>query len=162
VPFSYAATIFESEVRRTASHPFNNIGNLTYISEQLNGLGALSDYFADLAGERTDDHANVIAHFLGSTDDDSALKQYEKIRRLVEDKGGDSPPESKDLEKAFSRMTAVRRQLIRSGFEKWLRELSNKALRGLDVGSLGDLERLATTERLRIEPRVPLFPIERD
>ena len=161
VPFSYAPLLFGPEVRRTAAHPFNNVGNLTYVSAQLNGLGALSDYFADLAGEREEDGENLIAHFLLTPEDAGVLEQYEWLKKHFEtgdSEKGAAGPEAERLNR-FKTLTAARRHLIGSGFEQWLRDLDAETLRRLDVSAVNELAQLAKTT-LRLEPRPPLFPID--
>lgn len=162
VPFSYASRIFASEVRRTAFHSFNNIGNLTYISAELNGLGALSNRFADLEGEREADHSNFAAHFLGGADGDGFLKQYVRLRKHLESETTMASGSGQRLEPEFLRLTETRQRLIREGFKSWLAHLHREALVNLNVESLCDLESGARIPPLRIEPGRPLFPINKE
>ena len=100
VPFSYALALFGPGVRRTANHAFNNIGNLTYISAQENGLKCLNDDFADLVGERHDDVENMSAHLLSSDQGDDTLTHYEWLRGQLK---------HRDPENSDSHVTAMRR-----------------------------------------------------
>ncbi|MEO8681583.1 MAG: DUF262 domain-containing protein [Vicinamibacterales bacterium] len=163
VPFSHASTIFGVDVRRTGSHPFNNIGNLTYISSQLNGLGALSDDFADLAGEYECDRANVAAHLLLGGDEKSALAPYKWLRERLDERNG-SPtkhvqPKPERVVREFARLTAARRELIGAAFKDWLERLGADALRALSVESMDELSQAASAHH-RIEPCAPRFPTD--
>ena len=97
----------------TSRHAANNIGNLTYISQSLNGLGGLADTWMDTDMElaATD---NLDRHFLAG----STLEKYGELRRkslAQELKPAD--------EKTFESFIAERRALMQQAFESWLAEL---------------------------------------
>ena len=100
----------------TSRHPINNIGNLTYISRELNHFeSGLGPQWIDPTKET--DPAVLAGHFLQG----EALDLYEKLRSRALSKA------DKDLfEQQYCK---ARRELIQAGFEAWMDEVQ----KGLDV-----------------------------
>lgn len=106
--------IYGCDARITTSrHPINNIGNLTYISMELNHFeSGLGDQWIDPAKES--DPSDLVGHFLH----DDALRLYEELRSREK-----SFSRSKADKELFEQFCKVRRGLIQDGFESWLDEL---------------------------------------
>lgn len=97
----------------TSRHAANNIGNLTYISQALNGLGGLADTWMDTDMESAAAD-NLDRHFLAG----ASLEKYGELRRKSLAK--DLKPAD---EKTYESFIAARRALIQQAFESWLLEL---------------------------------------
>ena len=106
--------IFGNEGRITTSrHIANNIGNLTYISQALNGWGGLEATWMDTDMESAAAD-NLDRHFLAG----ASLEKYGELRRKSLAK--DLKPAD---EKTYDSFIAERRALIQQAFESWLLEL---------------------------------------
>ena len=99
----------------TSRHVANNIGNLTYISQALNGLGGLADTWMDTDMELAAAD-NLDRHFLAG----ASLERYGDLRRQTLAK--DLKPAD---EKTYGSFIAERRALIQQAFESWLVELES-------------------------------------
>jgi hypothetical protein len=161
VPFSNADAIFGERPRRTESHAFNSIGNLTYISSQLNGLTALGDDFADLDEEQRAAPQNLAAHLLVGPEHQEPLKHYLWLRERLQSAPAvpDSAQGLDEVESKFNAFVSSRRRLIQGALEGWLRQLDTDAAQGLKLPSLAALTD-AVSSLPRIEPTLPRFPID--
>ena len=125
VPFScLKEAIGDGKAKRGSRHHFNNIGNLTYISSELNGLGTGLEQTP--INRQYEPRENQIAHFMQdgeNTDDIGPL--YDEVKRLVWDEKETS---SDDVESKYKRFCAARRALIAKGFESWLDDLKLRSL----------------------------------
>jgi len=110
VPFSEIDKVY-GHGRRSGSHPINNIGNITYISHDLNYFGG--GLSADPLCFSLDESPNLEAHFIS----DSVKSQYETTLVAIDRK---SPSEAKT---AYENFCKERRKLIADGFRNWIREL---------------------------------------
>jgi hypothetical protein len=147
VPFSKLVDILgDDDARRSGSHPFNNIGNLTYISGKLNHFD--TGYGSEMANLEDED-SNLPAHFLVDPDTgaDTAWQSYHAIFKRFESQR----PEKKFLKRQFRKMCDARRDSIRCGFLQWIEELDRAARLELGVSSLDKLGALAKGDD-RIEP----------
>ncbi|HOA12877.1 MAG TPA: DUF262 domain-containing protein [Myxococcota bacterium] len=100
---------------RVSSHPINNIGNLTYLSHDMNGLDGLGSTPLDFTGE---EQGNLDAHCLGA----DSLGIYREIQPLLNwDMSIGANKEC--LKNLFEKWTFARRQDIRRGFVAWLNAL---------------------------------------
>ena len=118
-PFSCLMdSIWDKKAKRGASHRFNNIGNLTYISQELNsfeyGLGP------DPINRSIEPKENLEAHFMPDGGFDDAGPLYDGLKRLLCEQN-DSDDEI--ISDQFDRFCAARRRLISNGFESWLDDL---------------------------------------
>jgi Protein of unknown function DUF262 len=113
VPYSKLEALYGFAKRgRVGRHPCNNIGNLTYISRELNHFETgLGDRFVDLKKDRED---NLRAHFL---DDPRVREAYEKVKGLAREQPTAS---ARDW---FERFTKLRREQVAHGFASWVEEL---------------------------------------
>lgn len=152
VPFSKAREFYGDGVRRGASHAFNNIGNLTYISRELNSFeGGLGDDFVDLASEPSD---NQRAHLLGGgMSNCDVISVYDELRDVL---SGQKRTDLVGLRKTFERMTRLRRDVIQDGFQRWIDELDAAVCKQLGILNLSDLAVLSTHAG-RPEPAPPMF-----
>ena len=120
--FSKIKSMFGDSNR--GAHLLNNIGNITYISNELNG-GEYGkwDKFLNLKGE---DEKNLEAHFLNS---EELLRIYNEIIEKLEcyeEKKKDSNDKyvsEKEINVLFESFCEKRRTLIIEGFIQWLNEL---------------------------------------
>jgi hypothetical protein len=131
LPLSRLQAVFgEKDVKRSQRHDFNRLGNLTYLSHDLNGLDGYADKPANLNDESPD---NLEKHFIPA-DGDKALKgSYTELAERLEDT---KRPGDGELKRAYLHFCANREQLIAAGFKHWLEELDQKALDDLKVESL--------------------------
>lgn len=107
VPVSKLKDAFGIDERiRNARHLANNVGNLTYISQALNGLDGLSNALARL-GEEPEE--NLRRHFV----DNQALALYHVCGTAK----GDA------LKKNLREFCEHRRRLIQTDLEAWMEEL---------------------------------------
>lgn len=158
VPFSrLARAMDDDDAQRGGTHPFNSIGNLTYISREMNsyetGLG-------DVMAPRTiEPERNLNAHLLQGLQSSTDLaKAYGCLRELLAD--GVAPPDPSKVEASYATFCALRRQQICEGFQNWLRELDRAACSAAgveDVSHLADHSRA----RDRVEPQRPKFVDDR-
>lgn len=95
----------------TSRHLANNIGNLTYISHELNGLEGLAAQWMDPEIEAQNGD-NLARHYLK----DEALETYRILQRKVVLKPED--------EKSYEKFCALRRALIQADLLAWLGELA--------------------------------------
>ena len=120
--FSKIKSMFGDSNR--GAHLLNNIGNITYISNELNGWEyGKWDKFLNLKGE---DEKNLEAHFLNS---EELLRIYNEIIEKLEcyeEKKKDSNDKyvsEKEINVLFESFCEKRRTLIIEGFIQWLNEL---------------------------------------
>lgn len=114
VPYSLLKKLYNIEERgRVSRHPSNNIGNITYISHELNdyetGLG--SDPI-DLKWESPENREH---HFLGA--DGEVRKSYENAKEMAKNANDTAT-------QAFEEFCKCRRELIAEAFVKWVEELA--------------------------------------
>jgi hypothetical protein len=115
VPYSLLEKLFDIEKRgRVSRHPVNNIGNITYISQELNS------YEIGLGSEpitlRLEPADNLECHFLAGKVGDA----YENAKEMA--KNADAPTREK-AQRAFESFCGCRRELIKEAFVKWVEEL---------------------------------------
>lgn len=125
----------------TSRHPINNIGNLTFISRELNHFeSGLGDLWIDPAKET--DPSVLAGHFLQG----EALRLYEELRSR--DKTLSRSKADKELfEQQFCR---ARRGLIQAGFEAWLDELQKEfVLEGERIEPVAKLIQPDTADNIR-------------
>jgi hypothetical protein len=156
VPFSRAGLVYQANVRRGDAHPFNNVGNLTYISRLLNHFETgLGDDFVNLAAELPPDK---LAHLLESEAGDARIvKAYEAVRKALGEDGKAAAAADGDVRKQFEAMTARRRRLIEARLLRWLETLDGETCERLGVSTLAELKSL-TAHQDRLEPIRPRFP----
>ena len=158
VPFSrLARAMDDDDAQRGGTHPFNNIGNLTYISREMNSYETgLSDV---MAPRTIEPEGNLNAHLLQGLQSSTDLaKAYGCLLELLAD--GVAPPDPSKVEASYATFCALRRQQICEGFQNWLRELDRAACSAAgveDVSHLADLSRA----RDRVEPQRPKFVDDR-
>jgi hypothetical protein len=150
LPFKKAQTLYPGDLRRGGSHLVNSIGNLTYISSELNGFRhGLGDSFADIAAEPNE---NKQAHLLcDAKSGNRVLDDYERLRARLTKEGGAG---TGDLQKVFEGMTRRRRTIILAALQEWLADLDRQTCDKLGVSSLQDLGLLAGRHD-RLEPAAP-------
>ncbi len=117
VPYKWLQKLYNIEKRgRVSRHPVNNIGNITYISHDLNhwqtGLGS------DAIKLSQEPPHNRDCHFLGTAGEVEVW--YEKVRGMTEK--SNTVPQEKARE-TFEEFCKRRRELIAEAFVEWLREL---------------------------------------
>lgn len=107
IPYSLLKELYNIDKRgRISRHPSNNIGNITYISHQLNSLEGLEDKPIDLKQESD---RNLEWHFLAGEVGDA-------YKEAVRDK----------TRGAFEKFCRLRRELIAKAFVEWIKELRPK------------------------------------
>lgn len=154
VPFSRLVRALKDEdAQRGGTHRFNNIGNLTYISREMNSYETgLGDEIATLRGEP---EANLHAHLLCAPASGSkGTDPYQQLLRLLRDDA--PPPEPATVNAVFDRFCAQRRKRIHEGFRAWLEDLDRAACAAVGLQELTELPRLANG-RDRVEPQRPRF-----
>lgn len=155
IPFSLAQRLYP-DATRTSSHLVNSIGNLTYISADLNSWmdGGLGDLIADLALE---DQSSRWAHlFSGSPSDSGFVDVYQALRRqLTTDQP--SSMSSTERRRLFEQMTTYRRELLLAGMLQWMSDLEQVACKAFGLESLRGLVSLASVHD-RVEPTRPMCP----
>ena len=153
LPFIKAQVLYGGEVRRGGSHLVNNLGNLTYISHELNDWdGGLGERFARLGLESP---TNLKAHLMvDERRGERVLKDYETLRKRFEAR---DPVSAGGAREAFERMVRRRREIIQSAIEGWLEQLDRAACESLGIGELSQLAQLAHQSD-RLEPAVPKYP----
>ncbi|HPB51469.1 MAG TPA: DUF262 domain-containing protein [Myxococcota bacterium] len=112
VPYSIMAQAYGLSGSRRSTHVINNVGNITYISHDLNGLDGLSDEMLVFDGEPAD---NLDSHMLF----DAALRHYNAIKDVAvrpEGFAGSEPA----VQGEFEAWVATRRKDIQAGFEEWI------------------------------------------
>ncbi|MBI4179507.1 DUF262 domain-containing protein [bacterium] len=154
VPFSRLVKVLnDDDAQRGGTHPFNNIGNLTYISKELNSYETgLGDVMAPLTGES---EANRKAHFLWEDPAASVSdKAYKELLALL----GDGAPEPNEAEVSatFDRFCKDRRERIHGGFRAWLEDLDRAACAAHALKDFSHLGELAKAKD-RVEPQRPQF-----
>ncbi|HNZ04506.1 MAG TPA: hypothetical protein PKK50_10215, partial [Myxococcota bacterium] len=97
---------------RRSTHVINNVGNITYISHDLNGLDGLSDEMLVFDGEPAD---NLDSHMLF----DPALRHYNAIKDVAVRPEGVAGREGAVVGE-FETWIATRRKDIQVGFEDWI------------------------------------------
>jgi hypothetical protein len=127
VPFSLLEKLYNIEKRgRVSRNLVNNIGNITFISHDLNGFEVgLGCEEIDL-GLDTDD--NLECHFLGTVE---VRKAYKNAIQMATNADATA-------QKAFEDFCNRRRELIKEAFVKWVEEL----------GPLTIAERVGPEERV--------------
>jgi len=150
VPFSrLVRALNDEDAQRGGAHPFNNIGNLTYTSRELNSYETgLGDVMAPRADEP---EANLKAHLLwdrvsGSKDADA----YEKLLHLLREDA--PPPDEAVVQEVFDRFCNERRKNIHGGFRAWLEDLDRATCAALALQDLSQLAQL-THGGDRVEPQ---------
>ncbi len=118
VPYKWLEKLYNIEKRgRVSRHPVNNIGNITYISHDLNhwktGLGSET---IDL--KREPPH-NLECHFLGT--EGKVGDAYEKVKKEMAKNKDTAARET--AKRAFEEFCGRRRKLIAEMFVEWLKEL---------------------------------------
>lgn len=118
VPYQSLAELFSIRARgRVSRHEANNIGNITYISHDLNhfnsGLGG------DRARLEEEPEDNLRSHFLAEVARKDVLDQFLSA--------ADNNQANQARRAAFRRFCKLRRELIVSGFCKWAEELTARA-----------------------------------
>jgi hypothetical protein len=153
LPFIKAQKLYGGELRRAGSHLVNSIGNLTYISHELNDFdGGLGEHFARLDLEPAE---NLKAHLLvDERRGERVLKEYESLRKRFEKEDVASASAGRE---AFERMVHRRREIIQSAFEGWIADLDQQACTALGIADLAELGQLAQRDD-RLEPAAPRYP----
>lgn len=155
VPFSILKEELDETARRSESHYFNNIGNLTYISRRLNHFdGGLGDRMVDLALESKGLGENLQAHFFEDPvrGEDCGFDAYQEILSATYRKSPSAMGEA-GLKSKFELMCRLRRAQIFRGFKEWIAELDREACKQMGVASLRTVD--ARKEPHRIEPEDP-------
>lgn len=133
-PFSRLVMVLKDEdAKRGSNHRFNNIGNLTYISSDLNCLDGLSDKPIDREHEP---NSNLHAHYLA--DDESLGKAgsfYDALNLVLCGKE-DAPQDTVDHR--YESFCRARRNLITHGFVSWMDDLKRQAEAAM--GTISQLE----------------------
>lgn len=125
VPYSKLKEPYAIRSRgRLSSHRINNIGNLTYISHELNSFdGGLGARALDLALERERASENLRAHLLaGQQDGEDLVAAFRDAMVALE--SSNSRAEQRRLFEGFCQ---ARRDLIVDGFLRWVAELETEA-----------------------------------
>jgi len=122
-PFScLVKAMNDRDAKRGSDHPFNNIGNLTYISSSLNhyetGLGA------DPIDRTIEPDKNLQAHYLHDDDHGKVGQLYDKLIDILRE-GNGTPVET--IDSLFESFCKARRRHISQGFISWLDDLSLSA-----------------------------------
>ena len=99
----------------------NNIGNITYISSDLNGLNGLGKTPLKLDEERKKRPENLVSHFLASSESDTLLTGKYEVAK-------DGEKSIRERETTFDQFCAARRMLIIEGFQSWWKELEETLL----------------------------------
>jgi hypothetical protein len=118
IPYSLLAKLYNLEKRgRVSRHPCNNIGNITFISYELNhyetGLGSKPIIL------RPEPPNNLEAHFLGTTGDIGQM--YDKAKKRVINGTAGDPKKAK---RTFEDFCKRRRGLIAEALVGWVQELA--------------------------------------
>jgi hypothetical protein len=155
IPFSLAQRLYP-DATRAGSHAVNSIGNLTFISGDLNScFGGLGDVIVDLDREPPQ---NRWAHVLQAAPDDADdrfLEDYRQLRTGFD--GAKDTTSTSALRAMFERMTARRRVLLFAAVKKWMEQLETSACHGFKVGTLDEAFEVAEREA-RIEGESYWFP----
>ena len=138
----------EPDVSRSARHRFNNLGNLTYMSAQLNGLDEVSSHFLKLEDEPEE---NLVRHFLAEGGNDQVRQNYLDLARLIRT-GKANPDKAVDL---YDRFCRDRCELIRQGFEDWRGQLRDVAAKALKVEPTVEGLRSLANGSARVERQLP-------
>jgi len=109
VPYRILKALFALSGARPGQHEANDIGNLTYISGEQNGLDGLSSTPLNLRAEPV---VNLQAHFL---EDERVLRAFDKICRSAQ-RGSQSADGAK---KSYRKFCADRRRLIAGALVAW-------------------------------------------
>jgi hypothetical protein len=125
VPYGWLEKLYEIERRgRVSRHEVNNIGNITFISHDLNSIDkGLSDNAISLGN---DPPGNLAHHFLGEDVGKAYNDAKDLVKELldkVKDKTQVTPEERKKAKKVFEDFCAQRRDLIQKAFAKWVEDL---------------------------------------
>jgi len=133
VPYSILKKIYTDmdEEGRITKHPANNIGNITYISQEENSLDGLSDRMVNLGFEEPENLKARLFIDSPEANPESPMHYYNQLFSV----SVHSPQQLKTYEKFY----LERAKLIAKGFTAWV----------------GNLEPAPSNER--IEPRSPLF-----
>ena len=154
VPFSrLVKALNDKDAQRGGTHPFNNIGNLTYISREMNSFETgLGDIMAPLLKEPI---ANRRAHLLWEDGADSvSAAAYRELLSTLAD--SDTPANEGKVYRAFNRFCEDRRARIGEAFRNWLDDMDRSACETLGLKSLAQLSGLAKAKD-RVEPQRPKF-----
>jgi hypothetical protein len=155
IPFSLAQRLYP-EATRPGSHLVNSIGNLTYISGDLNScFGGLGEVIVDLDREpRPNRWAHVLQQDKEAVDD-LFLQDYRQLRAAFAETL--EPASTSALRTAFERMTARRGALLFGAIKEWMQKIESRACGGFEVATLDDLTAVAEREA-RIESQPFWFP----
>jgi len=149
VPFArLCSACDEPDVSRSARHRFNNLGNLTYMSAQLNGLDEVSSHFLKLEEEPEE---NLVRHFLAEGGNDQVRQIYLDLARLIRTRKA-NPDKAVDL---YDRFCRDRCELIRQGFEDWRGQLRDVAAKALKVEPTVEGLRSLANGSARVERQLP-------
>jgi hypothetical protein len=114
-PYSWLKDVYKLEDGpRPGSHAVNDIGNLTYLSSELNGLDGIGQRPLSIAEENSE---NRISHFL--TDD--AVDVYE---RAIHKYGNPTDSTRDAARRAYERFCRKRRASIAEALVAWERSLA--------------------------------------
>lgn len=117
IPYSLLKELYNIDKRgRISRHPSNNIGNITYISHQLNSLEGLEDKPIDLKQESD---RNLEWHFLAG----DVGAAYENAKTMAMNVNAATRDEAIG---AFEEFCKRRRELIAKAFVDWIEELGEK------------------------------------
>jgi len=147
IPFSKLRDVLgEEDLKRTSKHPANNIGNITYISKNLNNYETgLGDEFINLEDEPKE---NKLAHFL---EGEEIENQYKYLIDQFS-KSEDSKNKGK-LKDEYEKFCSLRRKEIIKGFGEWLNELDKLVFQDLNISSFENL----TDESIKIVATDPML-----
>lgn len=111
---------------RLSTHVVNNVGNLTYISRDLNHFETgLGDQPCDLPLEREKAPNNLAAHFLMSFDAERDV--FAACVKAFDALGDTSEAGNRRQRSLFECFCSARRALIVEGFKLWVSELEAEA-----------------------------------
>jgi hypothetical protein len=146
VPYSMLAKVYNIEQQRgrTSRHEVNDLGNITYISHELNSfVTGLGSEPIDLESGQLAD--NLESHFLGN----GVAKAYNDAKELasdlakkIESKAQVTPEEREKGKNCFREFCAQRRGLIQKAFAEWVE----------DLGPLTITEEITPARRLFVAP----------
>jgi hypothetical protein len=125
VPYGWLEKLYEIERRgRVSRHEVNNIGNITFISHDLNSIDkGLSDNAISLGNDPPE---NLAHHFLGEDVGKAYNDAKDLVKELldkVKDKTQVTPAEREKAKKVFEEFCAQRRDLIQKAFVEWVEDL---------------------------------------
>lgn len=119
IPYSEIREVYGlQDSKRISSHEINNIGNLTYISQDLNSFEkGVGPEFIILSANNSD---VLKAHYLN---DPELLYKYNEICSLLAERKIGGNQNDARIKKAFTFFCKRRRELIAKGFLDWLSDI---------------------------------------